>query len=394
MSLLELAETNPRDFEGYNIQQVVAICGDGQLLDGSKCAQELRRYLHLQKPLKLAEYARFCLDHSFPKSGGVLQDILNEIGRRLGFSVVEGRYSGTTRDIGFDGLWTEGNVSLIVEAKTTDAYRINLDKVVEYAIKTKSEGLTLTEPNVLLVVGRQDTGDLEAQIRGSRHAWQVRLVSVESLIKLMFVREELSGQIFTQKIRRVLFPFEYTRVDDIIDLVFETQREVEEKIVEADVVADIGEQYDGRIGTWQFTPTGEIDAKRDALLERFYAKRGLKYRRVTRGKYLEDATNLRVACTISKRYQRDYQPYWYAFHPAWLEFLSEGAEGVLILGCMDRSEGYALPLELVRSKLDCLNKTEKEDRLYWHIALQIDGDSLLLNMTKTGERLLLTSFEF
>ncbi len=94
MSLLELAETNPSAFEGYNIQQVVAICGDGQLLDGSKCSQELRRYLSLQKPQKLAEYARYCLDHSFPKSGAVLQDILNEIGRRLGFSVMCGRYSG------------------------------------------------------------------------------------------------------------------------------------------------------------------------------------------------------------------------------------------------------------------------------------------------------------
>ncbi len=394
MSLLELAETNPRAFEGYNIQQVVAICGDGQLLDGSKCSQELRRYLSLQNPLKLAEYARYCLDHSFAKSGAVLQDILNETGRRLGFTVIGGRYSGTPGKIGFDGLWTEGNASLIVEAKTTDTYRINLDKVVEYASRARSAGLALAEPNVLLIVGREDTGDLEAQIRGSRHAWQVRLVSVESLIKLMFVREEVSEQIFTQRLRRILFPFEYTRVDNIIDLVFETQREIEDKIVEADVVVDVGEPDDGRIGTWQFTPTGELDAKRNALLERFYANRGLKYRRVSRGKYLDDAMNLRVACTISKRYEREYQPYWYAFHPAWLEFLEEGAEGFLILGCMDRGEGYAIPRDLIKSKLDSLNKTDKDGRFYWHIALQIDGVDLFLNMTRTGERLTLASFTF
>ena len=391
MSLLGLAETNPAAFEGYNIQQVVGICGDGQLLDKSKCSEELRNYLRLQKPLKLAEYARYCLDHSFPKSGAVLQDVLNEIGCRLGFKVVGRRYSGTPKEIGFDGLWTEGDASLIVEAKTTDAYRINLDKVVEYAFKVKAGGLTSEEPDVLLVVGREDTGDLEAQIRGSKHAWQVRLVSVESLIKLMFVRDEVSEKIFTQKIRKILFPFEYTRVDDIIDLVFETQREVEEKIVETDGPEETG---DIQLGTWHFTPTGEIDAKRNALLDRFYGTRCLNYHRLTPRKYTNDTRNLRVACTISKRYQRDYQPYWYAFHPAWLDFLEQGSAGFLILGSMDRDEGYAIPLDVIRSKLDSLNMTKKDERFYWHIALQIDGSELFLLLPKKGDRFSLRPFRF
>lgn len=364
MSLLQLAETNPAAFEHYNIQQVVAICGDGHLLDGSKCSEELRNYLGLQKPSKLAEYARYCLDQSFPRGGLVLQDIVNEIGRRLGFAVIDGRYVGTTRDIGFDGLWTEGDASLVVEVKTTDAYRINLDKVVAYALRAKSEGVAAAEPKVLLVVGRQDTGDLEAQIRGSRHAWQVRLVSIESLIRLLFVREEVSERTFTGKIRQILFPFEYTRVDNIIDLVFETQREVEDKIVETDAAIDLDDEGDNRSGTWQFTPTEEIDAKRNVLLDRFFGSRGLKYRRITRGKYLGQEKNIRVACTISKRYERDYQPYWYAFHQAWLDFFEKGAECYLILGCMDRSEGFAIPLDVIKEKLDSLNRNEKGEHLY------------------------------
>lgn len=395
MRLLDLASTNPAAFEGLNISQIVGICGDGQLLDGSKCSEQLRSYLALQKPPKLAEYARYCLDVSFNKSGAVLQDVLNEMGRRLGFSVVPGRYTGSVREIGFDGLWIEGDAALVVEAKTTDAYRINLDKVVEYAVRAKATGLVDSEPKVLLVVGREDTGDLEAQIRGSRHAWQVRLVSLESLIRLMFVRDEVSAQTFTEKIRRILFPFEYTRVDHIIDLVFATQREVEEKIVESDAGLDGGDNAGEKVsGAWQFTPAGELESKRSELLQRFYGARGLTFRRVTRGKYLDDAKNVRVTCTISKRYERDYQPYWYAFHPAWMEFLIEGSEGFLLLGCMDRHEGYALPAEFVRSKLDSLNKTEKADRYYWHLALQLEGGQLLLNMTKTGERISIEPFRF
>jgi hypothetical protein len=300
MSLLELAETDPSAFESYNIQQIVAICGDGNLVDGSDCSNQLRRYLNLQKRQKLAEYANYCLDNSFPKSGVVLQEIVNEIGRRLGYEVKNGRYSGSSREIGFDGLWQEGQAALIVEVKTTDAYRINLDTIVNYAIRCKVEDVTETEPKVLLVVGRQDTGDLEAQVRGSRHAWQVRLVSIESLIKLMSVREDIGEETFVGKVRRILFPFEYTRVDHIIDLVFETQREVEEKIIELDTGGDAGTEKTSGSGEWIFTPTGEIDGKRNGLLEIFYRSHGGKFRRVTRAQYINDQNNVRVVCSISE----------------------------------------------------------------------------------------------
>lgn len=392
MTLIGLAATNPEAFTAYNIQQIVTICGDGHLTDGSGCSQELRGYLRQQSTQRLAQYARFCLDRAFSNSGLVLQDIVNEIGRRLGFQVTDGRYSGSTREIAFDGIWTEGSASLVVEAKTSDAFRINLDKVVAYARRAKADGMFVDEPSVLLVVGREDTGDLEAQIRGSRHAWQVRLVSVESLIKLMLVRDEAVDKAFTEKIRRILFPIEYTRVDNIIELVFETQREVEDKIVEPDAADDASEENGG--AGWQFTPTTELDAKRNELLRRFFEGRALGYRRVSRSMYIGDQKNVRVACTISKRYDRDYQPYWYAFHPTWLEFMEQATDGFLLLGCMDRDKGIALPLQLVKSKLDSFNQTENPSRRYWHIALQMDDGSVFLNMSRTGERIPLSSYEF
>jgi len=107
-----------------------------------------------------------------------LQDIVNEIGRRLGYDVTDGRYSGSTREIGFDRPWQEGGAALVVEIKTADAYRINLDTVARYATRSKAEGITADEPAILLVVARLDTGDLAAQIRSSRHAWKVRLVGI------------------------------------------------------------------------------------------------------------------------------------------------------------------------------------------------------------------------
>lgn len=397
MSLIDLAKTNPAAFDTYNVQQIVGICGDGQLLDGSEASKQFREFLELQTGERLRALANYCLENSFPKSGQVLQDIVNEMGRRIGYQVQSGKYAGSQKEIAFDGLWKDAaGAALLVEVKTTDAYRINLDTVVKYAKRAHSEGMVPVEPSVLIVVGRQDTGDLEAQVRGSKHAWQVRLVSVESLTRLMLVREEISEATFIQKVRKILFPFEYTRVDDIIDLVFETQKDVEEKIVEADAevspIAQPGVETEQSAG-WAFTPTDEIEGKRDSILKRFFSAHGSGYKRITRAQYVSE-TDVRVVCSISKRYKRDYQPYWYAFHPNWLEFLQTGADGFLILGCMDRDKAYALPVGVVSAHLDKLNKTEKPDRFYWHVALLLEGGALYLNMSKTGDKLSLEPFSF
>ena len=150
----------------------MAAAGSGDLRDNSDCAQELRGYLSQVTSQKLAEYIDRCLSTHFFKSGGVLQDLRNELGRRLDYKVINGRYQGTTNSIGFDGIWVapEGQ-TLIIEVKTTDAYRISLDTITRYRDKLLETGQISPPSSSLIVVGREDTVELEAQIRGSRHAW-------------------------------------------------------------------------------------------------------------------------------------------------------------------------------------------------------------------------------
>jgi hypothetical protein len=78
-----------------------------------------------------------------------------------------------------------------------------------------------------LVVGREDTGALEAQIRGSRYAWDIRLISVERLLKLLQVSERSEDSSTLNQIRQLLRPFEYTKIDGIIDVLFEAAADVE-----------------------------------------------------------------------------------------------------------------------------------------------------------------------
>jgi hypothetical protein len=171
MPLIALWTSNPKAIGESSIEQIVAIAGDGNLKDSSPCSEELREYFTQVDSGRLSNYVDHCLESGFPKSGLVLQDLVNELGRRLDYKVTNGRYQGTTNAIGFDGLWTspEGH-TIVAEVKTTDAYRIPLDKIAEYRQKLLAAKQFLEPSSILILVGRQDTGELEAQIRGSRHA--------------------------------------------------------------------------------------------------------------------------------------------------------------------------------------------------------------------------------
>ena len=180
-ALLTLLKSDASQIDALSIQQIVTLCGNGKLSDGSETSADFRDYLQIAKSENLFKYVQSCLQFSFDRSGIALQDLVNELGRRLDYAVENGLYQGRSNKIGFDGLWTapDGHV-IVVEVKTTDAYRINLDTIAGYREQLITEGKVPKQSSVLLVVGRQDTGDLEAQVRGSIHAWSFRIISAEA----------------------------------------------------------------------------------------------------------------------------------------------------------------------------------------------------------------------
>jgi len=86
---------------------------------------------------KLSEYAQQCLDNPFEQSGLALQDIVNEIGRRLGYDVTEDCTEAEEVSQGTMGLWKLKNGrSIVIEVKTTDAYNINLEIIARIPKET------------------------------------------------------------------------------------------------------------------------------------------------------------------------------------------------------------------------------------------------------------------
>jgi hypothetical protein len=333
------------------------------------------------------------LEKSFEKSGFVPQDIVNELGRRLDFDVEDGLYQGKKTAVGFDGIWRyQDQPDLIIEVKTTDYVTVPLEKLAAYKEKLVAEGRVQKNASILIVVGREDTGALEAQVRGSRYAWDMRLISIERLIKLVQIKEKSDEPAPIHQIRQLLQPFEYTKIDKIIDVIFTTAVDVEnQRGSEEEALAEGNAQESGK----QIRTAPELlNAKRQQAVEAFATFKTKELVKQSRTLFWSPDKSLRVCCAVSKRYESDYQPYWYAFHPKWDEFLAEATEGFLILSCMDRDEAFAVPYSWLATNKANLNMSDNGERSYWHIAVTTLDGSLAINVSKVGTKVALKPFQF
>ena len=402
MPLLDFWKASPASVAQLSIDQIVASAGDGMLRDGSICSAELRGYLSQVASEKIAGYIEHCLSISFNKSGMVLQDLVNELGRRLDYKVTNGRYQGSTTTIGFDGIWSspEGR-SIVIEVKTTDAYRISLDTIAEYRSKLTNSGQMSDPSSILIVVGRNDTGELEAQVRGSRHAWDIRLISADALLKLVQIKENAEGQETGAKIRSLLTPIEYTRLDQMIDVMFTAAKNVEVAAAAAEIEEDsdqdeLEKEEKGEKGVWQFTEPQLLQSKREEILAAVSEQMSARLIKKSRALFWNASHTDRVVCTLSKRYVRKSSyAYWYAYHPQWLEFLEGGLKGFLALGCMDLGFAFVVPASVVKPTLEALNTTTTKDgHTYWHMHIvEKSPGSYYLLMPKKSTALALEAFQ-
>ena len=375
MALIDIWNTSPTQLADKQVQQVIAFAGSGKLLDGGDASREFRDLLSLIPSTYLSRYVDDCLKGKFDGSGLALQDVVNEIGRRLGFDVTPGLYRGASGQIGFDGIWkSEAGTSIVIEVKTTDAYRIDLETVAGYRRSLSENGvIDGSTASMLYVVGRQDTGDLEAQIRGSRHAWDTRLISIDALIRLMDLKEDLEEPVVVQKIRDILTPQEFTRVDAIIDIAFATAEDVRH----GDPLSEDAEDAASK-------PPSERAAFHEACISRIeshLARQLVKRSRVT---YTSADQSLAVICAVSRQHGSENSPaYWYAYHPHQKDTLLKHQEAYVALGCGSESTVLLIPVADFNSWLEGMNVTERTDRAYWHVKVVEEQGKFVLHR-KTG----------
>lgn len=394
-TITELWFEQKEAFQEKALKQILGFTGKGELKDNSTTSQQFREFLEKIPTRLLKVYGEECLTGKFTDSGYALQDIINQIGSRLDFTVDYGLYRGKKNSIGFDGIWkSKDDYSLVVEVKTTDAYRINLDKISGYRSRLiEDRKIGKTNSSILLVVGREDTGDFEAQIRGSRHAWDVRLISVDSLFQLLELKEKLNDSKTLHQINTLLKPFEFTRIDRLLDLIFLTSmdfqlEEADEMMAENDAADNINKK-----GSREKNEPVNFHQDCISKIENHLKMHLLKNTRTT---YVNHETKTRFTCSVSKAYiESKWIKYWYAFHPHQRDYLEDVQKGYIIFGCGSAEKTLLIPYSTFKSWIKTFWITEKDNRMYWHVVIkELDGKFYLQQpRLKKGKMIDITNYK-
>ena len=365
MALKNILQESPHELTARNIQQIIAWAGDGHLRDASTTAIEFREYIELVPASQLALYCAQCLDGSFNESGLVLQDLINEVGKRLGFEVEFGRYRGSHAAIGFDGIWKfPSGHQAVVEVKTTSAYQLRLETIAGYRKRLiEQRQLSESQSSALIVVGRDDTSDLEAQIRGSRYAWDVRLISVEALLRLLDVKEDLEDPAIVKKIHDILVPREFTKLDDIIELLFSTASDLRSEVEDEEVQKET-EQEGG--------PTNNTVARfEQSSVQRLEKHLDVKLVKQTRSSMASPDGQTVIVCKASRAYgSGDEKGYWFGFYEFQMDMINKADHGHAAFQCGSPEKLLLIPAADLLDWSELMNQTTTKTNSYWHVHIR------------------------
>lgn len=364
---------------GKNICQIVGFAGDGKLKDGSTCSEELRKFLRNLDAQKLFEHVDYCLEEKSDNRGLVLQDLVNELGRRLEYKVENGLYQGTKNDTGQDGIWEAAGQTIIVEVKTTATYQIKLDTIIQYKKELVKKDEVSADASILIVVGRGSTEDLEAQIRGSRYAWDIRIISAKALCNLVGLKVQSEKQETTEKIRNILRPIEYTRLDELIDIVFTTAQDIDSdeemtpQITDEHEPATSEPAREGKHQRQKHTPAEIMDGVRKRAVQALGKREKVSLVAMKRSQFTNDDETIRVVSLASGAHNRGPKGLWFGFRPQQLEFLEKAEkQGFLLLTGVGQNHSHVIDIPTLKPILPKLYRSSSG---HWHIQIVATRDN-------------------
>ncbi len=178
----------------------------------------------------------------------------------------------------------------------------------------------------------------------------------------------------TNQIRSVLIPFDNTRLDGIVDIMFATTSDAA-GAVESNPVEEVATSAAENERSVVADPEA-IARKRSQLLKALSEKVGVSLIKNTRATYWDPSHDIRAVCAVSKAYP-DYGEYryWYAYHPKWDQFLTGGKIGLVAWSCLDLDIAFVMPRAKLAPLLSNMNVTKLEGgKDYWHIKIKKKDD--------------------
>jgi hypothetical protein len=185
-------------------------------------------------------------------------------------------------------------------------------------------------------------------------------------VSLLAVKEELEDPAIQDKIHSVLRPREFTRLDEIVDLLFSTAEDLkQEQVVESEP-----ENEEETIRPIDRKPKFIPVAFHDACVRRIEKELGTSLVKRSRATFAAVDQNLRVICAISREHVRSGTPsYWFAFHPHQSEYLLGAQRSYVAFGCGSEQQLLLIPYSDFANWLEGMNETTTKDRTYKHVSI-------------------------
>ena len=189
------------------------------------------------------------------------------------------------------------------------------------------------------------------------------------------VAKDIENPVIASSITDVLTPHEFTRLDDIIELVFfaaedASGRDIEDLSEDSSILGDVAKPVAGF---------------NDECASRCSDKLGISLVRRSRTLYTSPDSSVQVLCLVSRRHERGNQlRYWYAFRDHHKDELTEATKGFVALGCGTGDFIVMIPWKTFESWLPNMNVTTRENgRFFWHVHA-IEGIDNLILAQQTG----------
>lgn len=377
MALLDMWRANRDGIREKSIHQILAFAGEGRLADGNKCSKEFRDLLRIVPLDTLQRYACEALDGKAGDPGLALQDIVNEAGTRMDYSVEPGLYRGRYGEPGHDGLWRDPDAqhTVVAEVKSSTAHRIRLEPIANRRELLDQQGkLEKDQSSVLIVICQtdDDTSDLEAQIRGSRYSWGIRVISLAALFKMVALKSATDDPGSAKRLRGILIPREFTKLDALLDIV---------SFVAEDVSSDEEEEeqeeeaQDGEVGQGgaYVSKLNKIELRIQAK-EFFLRKLNRNLRELSRTKFESEDGRIAICYAPSQPYPKaTYTQYWFGLHDHQVEFMAAHPEGFAAYLCVGAGLLF-MPWSEFSKYVNHMGESSTGNRHWRHVVLQRTKD--------------------
>lgn len=226
---LDLTSSNKRSVEELaqnmvelTLERIVSLAGEWT--DDSRASQQFREIIEDEQTTteEIESYLQEAIEGTESYHNRALQDLVNNIGRRLGFEVEYGIYQGVSDTIGYDGHWvstaTKEDTHLVVETKKSTAFSIGPEQAGEYMGElVDQEGLDREQIYGLYVVGDGDVETVSQTILGSKYRDRMRVITAQRLLDLLGIQTE-SGLRHDQVVD-ILLPINAVDVGQLVGLI-------------------------------------------------------------------------------------------------------------------------------------------------------------------------------